>query len=258
MGFRRFGTPRSVGSAVRAVTPPPSTPAEILTGMVLEMDAANIDGIGDVSTWYGNAIQITPDVDQFDSVHRATWNVSDADFNSEPTAVFSGNDAASAKYYETNALTGLTEGEVWAVLACDYDFGSGWPGVAYTGLWTMGTSVYVTQYSATNGHILDGFGSDTRKDYGDQSSLPIAEPHIYNVSSTAGEYIARCNGVTVYSTATNTAAFPSTARVGSSSGGSVVFNGRLAYLVVCDQVQSPTARAQMNTYLSQRFAITLP
>lgn len=253
--FRRFGSPRSVGSAALRTAPPSNlTPAEILTGMTIEMDANNVDDFIGVLTWFGNPIVGTPSIDQSDSARRATWNDVDPDFNGEPSATFSGSSDADAKRYSLPDLSALTQGEVFAVLKNQYTPG-GYPNHFYSGLWRIGSDSQNVHYPYPDGHIYDAWGTNARKDYGVQS-LPFTTPHVYNVSSVAGSYIARFNGTTIFSTATNTAGFSATPVFGGQPSG-FTYNGKLAYLVICNSVQSAPARAAMNQYLSARFGITL-
>ena len=64
---------------------------------------------------------------------------------------------------------------------------------------------------------------------------------------------------TLYDTNSNVVAFSSTPAFGESLNASLrlYFHGRVAYLAITNQVQTPEAREAMLSYLSNRFEIAL-
>ena len=232
-------------------------PSEILQGIVLTLDAADVAvSGGKVATW--NNAGGTP-ITQATAAQRATYVASDAQFKGQPVATFASDGPAGTAWnvYDLPSLAALTQGEAFAVLASQYGFTTG-PGGGdrYTGLWHMGADVGNVHYPYPDGNAYDSFGTTARKTYSQvYLTHAFTEPHVYNVSSAPSAYTARYNASVMHATASNTVGFASAPTFGAynSASGLYGFNGRLAYLVVCSAVQTPAARAKMLGYLNTRF-----
>lgn len=237
-------------------------PSEILQGIVLTLDAADVVvASGKVATF--NNAGGTP-ITQATAAQRAAYSAADAQFRGQPVATFvtDGPTASIWNVYDLPDLSALTQGEVFAVLASQYGAAPG-PGGSerYTGLWHMGADLGNVHYPYPDGNAYDSFGSTVRKTYLQVSPAhAFTEAHVYNVSSAPGAYTARYNASVMHATASNTVGFASAPTFGAyfSASGLYGFNGRLAYLVVCSAVQSPAARAKMLGYLSTRFGTPTP
>ncbi|HET8939009.1 MAG TPA: hypothetical protein VFN67_36445, partial [Polyangiales bacterium] len=224
----------------------------LLAGAIVVLDPANATiTAGDIETFLGPT-----NVTQPTAAQRATLVAADASFANKPSARFVG-DSTARKVYDFT-FGSLTQGEIFAVLKDEYGIGASHPTIAHTGLWQMNIhTAPVTHYPYSNGRIYDSFGHDARFDF-DASAFALRTAHIYNIRCSAAGHVTTINGVTADTRATWAISWPSAVRFGASATEAVAFNGWMAALVVCNQVQSAPARAEMLTYLATRFGITLP
>lgn len=240
-------------------------PKSILTGLRVELDPKDVTLNGSLVTQFNNTNGVGGACAQATPANQATFNASDPNFSNQPSVAFSGTSiAGGAKYYTLPDLSSLTQGEVFVVLKCDYSFpGPAMPpSSAYTGLWTIdnaggGSSIY----NGAPSSVSESFGSTARVSFG-PTGLNVNVPHIYNVRSASGSYVAyqsmAPSGGLIYSSASNTVGFRAVPSFGRNNNGNGFFNGQLAYLAITDQVQTAAARAQMLNYLANRFGIALP
>lgn len=240
----------SYATAARAVR----RPVDILSGLHVELDPKDVGTSGSAVTQFNNTNGVGgPCVQPLDA-QRALFVANDAAFANQPVVQFGGTSSGNSDWYPLPGdLIDLTEGEVFVVLNQ-----TGGASNVFRGLWTIGGHGTGTLYpdTSTSG-IFDGFGSTTRYDYGVVSTVNVA--HIYNVQSTPGAYSAwLSNQGVVFSDFANTVGFAAAPRFGIGAGNTTFFNGRLAYLALTDQVQTAAARAEMLSYLANRFGIALP
>jgi phage-related protein len=121
--------------------------------------------------------------------------------NGQPSVRFTG-----AQWYVIPDWMGaLTEGEVFVVFRNNADPAST---SAKSGLMQLGDdNAQASHYPFTDGTIYSDFGSTARKTAGNPSASTTTIT-LLNISSKAGEWTMRINGVELFTTATNTVAFP--------------------------------------------------
>lgn len=222
-------------------------PSDILSGIVRVLDPADaVISSGKITTFNGPTA-----ITQGTDAQRATFNAWDYDFKGQPSATFAG-----AQLYPLGNLSALTAAEFFAVLKLDADPAGS---TSTCGLVRLsGASNNQCLYPYVDGAIYDGFASTSRYD-GISGVANLAQPHIYNPRSQAGEWALNINGVQRYATATNTVSLPTAGVFGHEAWWSATyFTGKLAYAVLCDRVQTPQARAAMHAYLKARFGIVTP
>lgn len=223
-------------------------PADFLSGVTLVMDPVDVVVTsGKVETWNGPAT-----ITQADAAKRAAFNASDSDFNNQPSATFDGVDDV----YPLGDLSALTQGEIFVVLKLANDPPSADTKTGF--MKTTGNGIATTHYRWTDGVVYDSFGTSVRKTVG--SITPnLALPHVYNSRSQAGEWTLEINGVQEFTTATNTVNFGNASFTSFGRDGATYFlDGKVAYVALCNQVQTATQRARMLRYLNERFAINSP
>jgi hypothetical protein len=218
------------------------TPGDLLSGIVVLMDAADATVVGGKVAAFGS-------IAQADAAKRATYNASDAGFNGQPTATFTGDGPSNHNVYSFS-LAGLSACEAFVVLktAAGADPGS-------MGLWTSGNPTNVTHYGFNGDKLWEAFGTSIRKNDLQMPSLPTSK-HIYNLRSAAGLFAVAFNGVDFYTTATNTVLFTADAAFGYQFVSfPVALSGDVAFVVICDRAQTTDARAAFIAYLKARFGI---
>ncbi len=168
--------------------------------------------------------------------------------NGQPTLRFITDD-----YLNLPSMAALTAGEVFIVLKMDADPAAG---DATSGLWQMGADVTATHYPYSDGVVYDSFGTTARKNTGNPSAS-LASAHLYNAVSAAGEWTSRINGTQHFTTATNTASFSATPKLGYAGQGGIYAAMYLAEFVLFTRKLVAAERALMNTYFSKRYALTI-
>lgn len=171
----------------------------------LEWDASAITGISD-----GASLPYTSVLDQSGNGRHATaMNTS----TSGPS--YAANGLGTGKptmYFPSDSmfrfpdLTGLTEADIFVVVKRDNDpvelsdntFGP---------ILRLGTSGSHMLFPANDGNWYDDAGSSTMHTVGNPSPS-LATARLYNVISTPTEWTARLDTTQLYTTATNTVAFP--------------------------------------------------
>jgi hypothetical protein len=158
--------------------------------------------------------------------------------------------AASSQYLAMPSLAALTSGEIFIVVRINAD-----PPVAgKTALWYNGTSGLGMTFPHTTGIIYDDFGSTTRQTVGDPASL-LTTPRIYNVSSAPSDWVARLDGVTLFSTATNTVGFAAAPLLGASSGLANMLDGVIAEVLPYSRKLTDNERDYNNRYLKAKWGL---
>lgn len=153
---------------------------------------------------------------------------------------FTGDSANYLDLPDLSAIAALAAGgEVFAVLKANADP----PGpMNRTGLWYLGTNSNNSHYVWTDGAIYDSFGSNARYAVGNPTP-PLTQFNILDISSQTNEWIARLNGTTLFSTGSNTVAWPSAPRFGTGTVLSAYnFDGQLAELRIYGGVLTPAER----------------
>ena len=148
-------------------------------------------------------------------------------------------------------FSGLTAGEIFAIVRVRNDPS---PSVERSGLWHIGVDSQLTSYPSTDGIIYEQFGTTARKTVGNPG-LSLTQFVIYNISSTDGEWVARLNGLEIYRTAINTAAFTDTPILGSGDGPAQFFNGDIMEVAMYDNILSSGNRLNLTVYFGDKFRI---
>ncbi|HTB81291.1 MAG TPA: choice-of-anchor tandem repeat GloVer-containing protein [Opitutaceae bacterium] len=167
--------------------------------------------------------------------------------NGRPVVQFSGNLSQSLNL--PNVMSGATQGEIFAVVQS--------PNVPGGGLWSWGGSSNGSRYPFSDATVWDDFGTTV------WASLPkpaqnLASCHLYNVSTSSGEWTQRFNGsVNVDRVGANQVSFNSTPTLGLSSAGHN-FTGYIAEVIVYDHVLSPQEREAVGFYLNSKYAFAAP
>jgi hypothetical protein len=109
-------------------------------------------------------------------------------------------------------------------------------------------------YAYSDGSLHDHFASTTRKDF-TPASISVDTWHRYSTASKAGEWTARFENVSKYTTATNTVSFPTTqskSTLGYAAGTveQLNFLGRMAAVLVYDHVLTAPERAAVDTWMA--------
>jgi alpha-tubulin suppressor-like RCC1 family protein len=144
--------------------------------------------------------------------------------------------------------SGLTEGEVFVVAKASATQ------VDVATLWMMGDD-YIwgpNTYPGGDGTVCETFGTRNQKNTGVPSQL-LTQAHLYNVSSKAGEFVTRFNGIEHYRTASNTIFFPSAPLLGGGIYDRHRFGGDIAELIVFNHVLTAADRSMVEGYLGSKY-----
>lgn len=170
--------------------------------------------------------------------------------NSLPTVTFNG----TSQYFSLpDFASAFTQGEVFIVAKVASDP----PSIqSKTGLWSFGTATNNTHYPWTDGVIYDTWGSTTRHTVGNQFQ-PLTTQRLYNVSTAAGSWIARVDGVQVLSDGSNTVGFPTAPTLGKSLQ-SFYLNGEIGEIAIYSAPLSSDDRASVVSCLMTKWDVELP
>ncbi len=159
---------------------------------------------------------------------------------------------SSLDLQNTTIGTALTAGEIFVVAQRSVDV----PLVdSESGFLLFGSDAVNASYIPyTDGTIYDGWGSTVRKATVNPTPS-LASPFLYSVTSKAGGWTSRLNGVQIYTTATNTVGWVSTKKLWSGGGSSHLI-GKIAEAIMFKAELSASDRALVVAYLKSRYAIT--
>ena len=168
--------------------------------------------------------------------------------NGQPVVRFDGSSAQMLNL--PDFLNGATAGDVFVVQQAIQP-----PSGQFGGFWRIGTAPSVAaEYPDGQGHIQDDFGSDASHDLG-APNQPINQPHLYEALSQPGEWTARVNGITQFSTPSNQVAWTATPSLGF--GGHNYFDGYysgdIAEVLVFAKALSQTERSTVEHYLLTKY-----
>jgi len=169
----------------------------------------------------------------------------------QPALVFNG----TSQYLSSaaSAFSGQTAGEAFIVMQLDADP----PATGAGGLWTFGTGAS-DHTPFTDGVIYSGWGSDTRKTTVDPATSMASAACIYNIRSAANAWSSHLNGTQLFTTATNSVAFPSVCVIGSGNvAGSVFHKGKIGEVLVFNRVLTSDERTSNLAYLGSLYGIAI-
>jgi Concanavalin A-like lectin/glucanases superfamily/Fibronectin type III domain len=166
--------------------------------------------------------------------------------NGRPAIQFS---EASNQWFNlpSTLMNGATQGEVFVALKA----ATASPSNA-RGLWRLGSGA--ADYPSFDLNIYDSFGSSVAHDVGTPPS-GVANYSLYDVSAQAGQWTARVDGVTLFSTPANTVSFASNPLLGSN--GSQTFDGAIAEIIIYNSVLTPAQRAAVGQYFAGKYSLPL-
>ncbi len=152
-----------------------------------------------------------------------------------------------------DSFAALTAGSAFVVVKIANDP----PGsAAQSGLWSIGDGNN-THFPFTDGHVYDCAFISTRPDTGDPSLSLASAFRVYGVTAAAGDWNTYIDGSLQFNTATSTIDCAIEPRIGASQagGGSPTYclDGDIAAFVVYDSTLSSGDRADITTYLTQRY-----
>lgn len=241
------------GSSVVVAAPGVWDPTTV-SGLKLWAAARLITGLSDsdpVTTWSDQSGQGN-DLSQSTTGNKPLYKTNIV--NGRPAILFDGVD----DYFTlANVLSGASAGEVFIVIKAAAD-----PAVssAKSGIWNMdGEGTNACHYPFTDGNIYDAWGSTARKSTGNPTPS-LASWRIYNISSAAGAWTSRIDGVQHYTTATNTfSSFSGSPYLGRSASlfGDVYFNGHIAEILIFNEVLSAGDRTYVLNGLADIYGISV-
>ena len=171
------------------------------------------------------------------------------------TSTIAGRLAASfdgvAQYLSGPSLSALTAAEIFVILQST---------AATNGLWRMNSDATAMSVYPTGGLLYDGAGSTTRRMENQAPGTDITVPHLYNVTSIAGEWTGRINGTQIFTTGANTVGFDAAGTLlGVSATAfaspSLFFAGKYGALVVFNAKLSAGDRAYVTSALKKDWGI---
>ena len=242
------GIPGIIGAGIRSAgVPGPSS----ITGLQvwLRADSYSLNDGDPISTdWTdlsGNSRAPSP-------INTPTFRTNQV--NGKPVVEFT---SASNEYFDSfNGWnpSGQTAGHGFIVIKVKNDP----PAVdTASGLWYFGSTALDTHYPYTDSNIYDGFGSTTRQTVGDPTPS-LATYRLYEVFSASNDWGALLDGASLFSTGTNTVGFNSAPRLGADNSPAVFINGFVAEFFLYNKKLSAGEQSTIYTYISNRYALSLP
>lgn len=149
----------------------------------------------------------------------------------------------------------LVAGHLFAVIQCDHD-PSGPDASGTDGqIWSLGTGAN-TYHPFSDGFIYESAMTTVRKN-GISHGTSLAQPHIYEIISRAGEFSVLINGTQVFTTPTNTFGMPVSAfLLAETSLTGANSRVRMAEFVLCASKQTVSDAAMLRKkYLGPKYAI---
>jgi len=222
-----------------------------LTGNIgwWKADSISAEDLSSVSIWNdssGNDYHVTQSLEWLQPTYMTD------EINGYPAIRF------ADKYFQVpDIFSGVTEAEIFGVVKIDLD-----PPVAVgrTGLWQFGGTGERMHFPYTDSTIYDNFCTSPRKTVGNPTPS-LTEWRLYNVKSATNNWSSSIDGVTLYSTATNTPVFTGLRHIGLSRntlGDNLYYLwGYIAEIIIYNRLVDATERSQINTYFSTKYGLTL-
>lgn len=156
-----------------------------------------------------------------------------------------------------NFMTGFTAGDVFVVFQKITKFSAvnsrcGPP----IGDWGSTADDY---FCFNDSKIYDGTGSSARKTTVDPGDI-TTNAHVYEVRTASGAWSNLLDGVSLFSTGTNTVGFGTTPKLMRSAGSSKLYDGYLSEVIFYSRVLDDTTerKATIHTYLNTKYGFSLP
>jgi len=164
--------------------------------------------------------------------------------------------ATSQQYFTLPSMTALTAGELYIVMKRDSRLP---PNDAQSGFIMMGTAGALPHSAVpySDNNIYEGFGTTARKVVS-EGTLDLSSHYaVYNVRSASGSYAIGVDGTDLLTSATNTVGFPSTPVVGAGLPVAGYFPGRMAEIIIYDQIRTSVERAALIASLMHTYSPNL-
>lgn len=221
------------------------SPSQIV-GLELWLKADAITGLNDadpVTTWPDSSGK-GRDATQSVGGNKPAYKVNIV--NGKPVVRFNG----SSNFMNLpDFLTGFSAGEIFLVIKLNNDP----PTVGSGGLWEFGSAAQASHYPFTDGVIYDAFGTDTRKTTVNPTPT-LAAWRLYNVSSASGAWTSRLDTTQLFTTATNTVAWTTAPKFGTSS--TFFTDGDIAEILIYSSILSSADRSSLSSFLSSKYALS--
>jgi fibronectin type 3 domain-containing protein len=231
-------------SAEAQATAPTSGVAMPLTGMRLWLKADSLPASGKLNIWQ----------DESGSSNNGTQLIGanqpslvTAVVNGRPVVRFTGANSTYVALPST-WMNSVTAGELFIVHKSSLNQDGG----VTNGFHQLGAGGYV-YYPVNTGQIQDSFGSTVNKVTG-RPSQPLNQFHLYNVTSKAGEWTNRINGLLHYTTATNIVQWNATPTLGLSYY-QTYFSGDVGEILIYDHGLTAAEREVVGNYLQVKYAL---
>ena len=218
-----------------------------LSGLKLWLNAevgTTTNASGQISVW---ADQSGNGKDARQTTSGNQPSINNGSLNGRPTVRFDG--AQRYFTFPSTPFTGVTQAEAFVVLKADAEVA---PGTTWS-LWNFGSSGGFEAYPDNVSRVREDFGSTSLFNLGDPSQ-PLTQYHIYNVASSASNWVGRINGKVLLSATNNSVQFPASPTFGGA-GGVSFFNGNVAEVLVYNRPLSGNERDAIGRYLAARYAL---
>lgn len=166
-----------------------------------------------------------------------------------------GSGATNTQYNGPSFLS-ASQGEIFIVIKAPSD-----PPVGNTLQNTYGyfgpDDSSTSHYPFTNSDVYDTFGTTSRKQIPNaNTTMPLTDWNLYNISSKANEWVARINGNVIYTTTSNTVGWRSNPVFGTSSTAfGAGFNGLIAEVIMYNSFLTPADRLKVRAYIAGKYGI---
>lgn len=161
--------------------------------------------------------------------------------------------AASQQWFGLPSMAALTAGEMYLVIQKAVDPP---PANPAAGVYNLGGSSSDSHIPWDDGVIYDAFGSTVRQTVGNPTPS-LALPSYYNPRSSPGNWTAELNGTQIFTTATNTVAFPASPTIGRDMSGIPWLDGLIAEVFIYSQIRSAAERAALIATLQATYGSSL-
>jgi hypothetical protein len=229
-------------SSVNATTDAASISPDDISGLWSWLKADAIGGLSDgdpITTWQDSSA----------ANHDATASGGNRPvyktniLNSLPVARLT---RASSQFFALPDMSALTEGEIFIVVKANAESPS-------NSLWLIGSDSAEMLYPFSgDSKIYDQFGTTARKTVDDPTPA-LTSFRIYSVYSASGDWQAYLDGVSLFSTGTNTVGFNASPLLGW--GGTDFLDGDIAEVIIYDHKITGTERTNIVTYLQTKYGL---
>lgn len=249
--FRNPGFVSALSRPSAASPGPGPAPSPPLTGLRGRWSAPAIVGLTNgqgISQWSdisGNNYHFTQGTLAFQPSYAT------GQLNGLPAVRMPGGAAQAFFFGNAGLFTGLTEGEAFILLKNDeYPVtGNDW------GWWSMPFAVDNAAYSYLDGLVYDQFMSTSRSIYSPLNTL--AQWHVYNVTSTSGEWTSRYNRLQQF-TRSNTVNTAGAVQFGASGISNAYWKGYVEEIILYDHKLSDADREAVMTYFTTVYGVPEP